>query len=130
MTTTVLYDGILGPGDGVMLDVGEYESVAVQIHLIPFLDVNMNDSYPAVTGYPHFLGSSDGKQWSRVRILDADNPDIANAVATRSADGISYFRSAFASVLQWFMVEVRSPYAVDTNPPVRTFKVTVTGARR
>lgn len=130
MTTTVLYDGILGPADGVMLDVGEYESVAVQIHMIPFQDVNLNDNYPDVTAYPHFLGSADGKQWSRIRILDGDNPDFANATPYDNGPGICYLRSALASALQWFMVQVRSPYGVTGSPPVRTFKVTITGARR
>jgi len=130
VTTTVLYDGILGPADGVMLDVGEYESVAVQFHLIPFLDDDMNDTYPDVNGYPHFLGSSDGKQWSRIRILDGSNPDFTNSVPYDPGPGIFYLRSALASVLQWFLVGVRSPFGVSGSAPVRTFKVTITGARR
>ncbi len=129
MTTTVLYDGILSSADGVMLDVGDYESVAVQITRVPFVDPADETNYPTLVSIPYFSGSADGKQWSKIRILDGDNPDFTQAVQSDSGPGIFYLRSALASVLQWFMVQVRPPLGAS-GVPVHTFKVTVTGARR
>ena len=129
MTTTVLYDGILSVADGVMLDVGGYESVAVQFHPVAFKDPQNEIDYATIYAYPHFFGSADGRLWSKIKINPSNNPDDIVA-EDASTGGLYFMQPAQAAALQWFMVQIRNPLGPATAVPLHTYSVVITGWTR